>query len=107
MRNPTSRKEAVASNHAKQRIKERCGVSKKSADRVAALALERGVEKENTKGSLRKWLDNKYAADKNDGKIVVYGDKAYIFSNQNVLITCLQIPAALTKNIKKMMLQPA
>lgn len=99
------RKEVFASNHAKQRVKERCGISKKSADRLAGLALARGVEKEFTKGPLRKWLDSYYTSE--DGKIVAYGDKAYIFSKEQVLITVLQIPAVITKNMSKMVVKPA
>lgn len=101
------RKDPRASKHAKQRVKERCGVNKKSADRVAKLAIERGVARENTKGQLRKWLDAKQENSSEGSRILVWGDKAYIFSCQNVMITCLQIPAVITKNMKKMIMQPA
>lgn len=95
-----------ASKHAKKRIKERCGISKSSADRVAELALERGTERKNTKGSLRKWLDVKYSNSEADSRIVVWGDKAYVYSSQNIVVTCLQIPAAITRKMKKMMVVP-
>ena len=100
-------KDPRASKHAQKRVKERCGVNKKSADRVARLALERGVPSENTKGPLRKWLDSKKQNSDADTRIMVWGDKAYIYSCHNVLITCLQIPAFLTKNMKRMVMQPA
>lgn len=99
--------EPRASKHAKKRVKERCGVSKSSADRVARLAKERGVRREHTKGPLRKWLDAKHSNSAADSSIIVWGDKAYIFSSQDVLVTCLQIPSVITKNMKKMVLQPA
>ena len=97
--------DARASNHARKRVKERCGVSKKSANRMAELALERGVLREHTKGPLRKWLDNRYTSE--NGQIVAWGDKAYIFSDQKILITVLQIPSAITRNMKSMIVQPA
>ena len=101
------RKDPRASKHAKKRVKERCGVSKKTADRVAKLARERGVERENTKGPLRRWLDAKYLNSDANSTLVVWGDKAYVFSAQNVLVTCLQIPSVITKNMKRMIVQPA
>ncbi len=103
------RKEPRASDHARKRVKERCGVSKKNADRIAALALERGVEREYTKGPLRKWLDTKYLNGDEDRTLVVWGDKAYIFSGgeSRTLITCLQIPAVIMKNKDRMIIQPA
>ena len=94
----------VVSRHARQRIKERCGVSKKSADRVSRLAVERGTEREQTKGMLRKWLDHKYTEGQ---KMFAYGDKAFFFSCDGVLITVIQIPSTITKNMSRMIVQPA
>jgi len=93
------------SYHAAKRIKERCGVGKRSADRVTSLAYERGVVKERTKGALRKWLDSKDRRE--NGKIVVWGDKAYIFSETCVLITVLQIPSSITPKMKNMIVATA
>ena len=93
------------SNHAKQRLKERCGTKKSSAKRMASLAASRGVERSNTKGPLRRWLDAKYTSE--NGQVIAYGDKAYIFSDQMVLITVMQIPAPITKKMKNMIVSPA
>lgn len=96
--------EIRTSKHAKTRMKERCGLGKKAAERMSILATERGCERVNTKGALRNWLDGKA---RESQKLYVYGDKAYIFSRDMILITVLQVPTPLTKNMKKMMCQPA
>ena len=88
----------IISKHARKRIKERCGVSKRGVERFCALADERGIDISETKGTLRKWLEARCS----EGTIKVYGDKAFIISENSVLITVLQIPAELTKNKNKM-----
>ena len=44
----------IVTKHAKQRIKQRCGVNKKSADRMAKIAYENGVKHSELTGNLRK-----------------------------------------------------
>ena len=90
----------LTSKHAKNRIKERCGVGKGTADRISSMAYERGISTEHTKGALRKWLEGKNVTGKD--QIKVWGDKAYIYSEKNVLITVLQLPAAITRNKSRM-----
>ena len=92
----------TTSRHAQIRIKQRCGVSKKSADRVAQLAASRGITREATKGPLRKWLDAKQKNSDKDVEIVVWGDKAFLFSADSRLITCIQIPQAISRKMKRM-----
>ena len=96
----------IVSKHAKKRIKERCGVSKKSADRIAEMVITRGVSQESTKGPLKRWLDEKALNSDLGSTLLVWGDKAYIISDRNVMVTCLQIPPTITKNMKKMIVQP-
>ena len=95
-------KTTKTTKHGKQRIKERCGTPKSSADRMCRLAAERGTRRMQTKGSLRRWLDDtasKYAGEK---EYIVYGDKTYIFSKEMVLITVLQLPSEIARRRKKM-----
>lgn len=91
------------SRHAKDRIKERVGIPKKSSDRLVQKVLEKGVERRQTKGRLNKWLTSKYYNNPryNETRIYVYGDKAYIFAN-NTLITVIQIPQDIARDAKKM-----
>lgn len=44
------------SNHARQRMKERCGFNRKSQDRMARKAFDEGVTHKQTKGRLNKWV---------------------------------------------------
>lgn len=89
-------------NHSKRRMKQRCGWNKKTYERMAEKALKYGVKHSETKGNLHKFISGLYEVHKCKGKqIRIYGDKAYIF-NKDVLITVIQIPSNLTKNMKAM-----
>ena len=87
------------SNHARQRIKERCGVSKKgSAERLCKLAVARGISADETKGYLKRWLTDRIIDE--NRKIYVHGDKAFVFDLADtglVLVTVLQIPQELMR----------
>lgn len=41
------------SNHANERVNERCGLNKKSAERLGKLASENGISHHDTVGSLK------------------------------------------------------
>lgn len=88
-------------HHAKDRLKERSGLNKKSVDRIAKKALEEGIPHKQTTGRLNKWITSLYFNNKAANNIRLYGDKAYIFSKET-LITVLQIPPSLTKDLAKM-----
>lgn len=87
--------------HAKTRIKERCGLGKKGSLRAAEKALTEGIPHSRTKGRLNKWITSLYFGGSKANNIRLYGDKAYIFHNQT-LITVMQIPQNLMKDLKKM-----
>ena len=89
-------------NHAKTRMKQRCGLSKKSSKRMAEKALECGIKHSETTGRLHKYMSGLYVAHKRKGAdIRIYGDKVYIFC-EDVLITVLQVPSDLTRDMKSM-----
>ena len=90
----------LITKHAQKRLKERCGLSKKAAERLANLAYERGMKHSETTGNLRKWVDNQYFYNETANNIRLYGDKAFIFSGYK-LITVLQIPHNLAKYVKR------
>lgn len=88
--------------HAQQRIKERCGV--KSVRKIQHLcdnAYERGVRSENTKGKLKTWLDGK---SREGSQISCYQEYAFVFSDKAELITILEIPGCIKKDMRKMIL---
>lgn len=82
------------SHHAKGRLRERCGVNKKSALRCAELAVSRGQHYAETKGSVRRWLEDQI---RDNGEIFVYGDKAYVFTESMILVTVLQLPPEIAR----------
>ncbi len=89
------------SNHAKERMKERCGFNRKASERIADKAFNEGITHSQTRGRLNKWVTSLYFKNKSANNIRLYGDKAYIFC-EKVLVTVIQIPADLMKNLKKM-----
>lgn len=90
------------SKHAKQRIKQRVGVSPKNS-RMMDKILSNGIHRKNTKGRLRKYMDRIYNYRDNSVPLL-YGDKIYVFSKDNILITVLSLPSNLQKDYKKMII---
>ena len=91
---------ADLSRHAKDRIKERCGVGQSGQDRLAEKALVNGILHNDTTGRLNKWMTTLYFRNTSANNIRLYGDKAYIFSDTK-LITVLQIPNNLLPMVRK------
>lgn len=46
----------IITEHAKQRLRERCGFNKKSYERMVRKAYEDGISHKQTKGRLNKWI---------------------------------------------------
>ncbi len=86
--------------HGKQRIHERAGGGKAKAERRVALALERGYEYEQTKGSLRRYLDGLIRYNGTADRLIVHGDKVYIFCGE-ALVTVYDLPRKYVQNLKK------
>ena len=91
----------IVTKHAKERMKKRCGLNEKSSDRLALIALEKGLRHKDLTGNLKKWVDSLYFYNRNANNIRLYGDKAYIF-HDTLLITVLQIPHNLVKEADKL-----
>lgn len=85
----------TVTKHAKQRIRQRCGVN--DALRISKIAYERGLKHSDLTGNLKKWVDGLWFRNKTANQIRLYGDKAYIFRDAT-LITVLQIPHNLVKD---------
>lgn len=86
------------SKHAEQRMRERCGLNKKSIERIAQKAYNKGIKHESTKGRLNKWITGVYFKNTKANNIRLYGDMLYIFCD-NVLVTVFQIPHSIAKNL--------
>ena len=89
--------------HANKRIRERCGINKKSCDRVAEKALTQGIPHGRTKGKLNKYITKLYFGGKAANNIRVYGEKVFIF-HDDTLITVMQIPHEITKDMKNLII---
>ena len=62
------------SNHANERINERCGLNKKSAERLSKLALENGISHHDTVGSLNRYLTKLFFYNRQANNIKIYGE---------------------------------
>lgn len=89
------------SNHARQRMKERCGFNRKAQDRMAEKAFYEGITHKQTKGRLHKWVTSLFFKNCNANNIMLYGDNAYIFCGET-LVTVIPIPSNLKKDFERM-----
>jgi len=78
-------------NHARDRLKERCGLPKKALERNAKNALYKGISHNECVGSLKKYLDYLYLSHKNGNNIKIYNNHVYIFFVDR-LVTVLTLP---------------
>ncbi len=87
-------------NHGKGRLRERCGIPKKSVKRMADKAFKYGLTHKETTGNLNKYITSLWSKNKNADNIRVYGDKVYIFCGTS-LITVLNLPTTLRSIARK------
>lgn len=93
---------AVVSRHARKRLKERSGLNKKAIQRMVDMAYTQGIRHSQMKGRLHKWVTSVACKGiSNATNIRAYGDKLYLF-DRNILVTVIQIPPNLLKDIKNM-----
>ena len=78
------------SNHATDRMSERCGLNKKSSERLSKLALENGISHNDTVGSLNRYLTKLFFYNKTANNIRIYGEYVYIFCD-DILITVIPL----------------
>lgn len=101
--------EIALTDHAYMRIKQRMGLSKESAVRMAERAFSDGIDHSETTGRLNKYLiEEAYKYKKPGTRIVIYGEMVYCFvrlrttktgENFAVLITVIYIPNNLKNNV--------
>ena len=77
--------------HADRRIRERVGVPRSAAKKLAVKAKTQGVERRDTSGSLRRYLDYLFYYNDNSDAIYVWAEKVYIFADE-ALVTVLNLP---------------
>lgn len=89
------------SRHAEKRMRERCGLNKRTVEKMAQRAFDKGISHSESCGRLSKWITSLYFKNKNANNIRIYGEMAYIFSD-NVLITVFRVPNNILKDIDYM-----
>lgn len=62
------------SKHASRRLKERCGLNKKSVQRMADIAFTNGMKQEDATGQLNRWMASLYCANMDANNIRIYGN---------------------------------
>lgn len=88
--------------HAKKRLKERCGVTKNSALKMAERAFTKGISFENASTELKKYISSVYLCHgKMCNNIRIYGNMVYIFDNRT-LITVYPIPENIANRIENL-----
>ena len=96
--------EMYITNHARIRLKERCGLPKKAHKRNVSNALLKGIKYDECSGNLKWYLDTLFLSHRNGNNIRIYINYVYIF-NHSLLVTVLTLPnnykAAVNKIIRK------
>lgn len=86
--------------HAYKRMKERCGYSKSTCQRMAEKAFAEGVSHADVSGRLDKYFYQLYCYDYSANNLRIYGEFVYVFSDHN-LVTVMLLPNDLKDSVKK------
>lgn len=80
--------------HGRKRIKERVGVGKsgRKIERAASIALEKGIDRAETKGSLNKYLTKTMIFHKCGNNMKIHASQIWVFQDE-VLITVKPLPS--------------
>lgn len=90
----------AVTTHAKKRLKERCGISKQTAHRMAEKAFNEGISFDNAGKLLQKYISSIYLKhDKICNNLRIYGNTVYVFDNRT-LITVYPIPESIQSEIE-------
>ncbi len=85
------------SKHAYDRMKERLGMNRKAAQRIAQRALLSGIGSEETSGCLQRYIEARTQAYMRQGtKILIYGEAVYCFVCKQHEETCEPVNSLLT-----------
>lgn len=91
---------AEASGHAKNRIRDRCGIPKRAVNRLVEKAFDEGITHSETNGALNNYISSLYFYNMTANNIKIFNAKVFIFSN-DVLITVLNLPREFKKAADK------
>lgn len=77
--------------HSQDRIRERCGLPKSSAEKLVAKALTDGIPHKDTAGRLNRYITSLYLKERSANNIRIYHRFIYIF-HAETLITVFPLP---------------
>lgn len=89
---------ARLTNHARDRLKERCGWRGDAAQRMADKALQEGMRHADAEGRLKRWIDSLFLAERQANNVRLYGAHAFLFRDET-LITVLHTPKSFMKTV--------
>lgn len=90
----------TVTKHGSHRIRERCGLNKKSVEKIARKALEDGLHHKDAVGNLKKFLSGLYLSKRNANNMRIYNQKIFMFRNER-LITVINLPSQFFSTVEK------
>lgn len=82
-----------STKHGKERVKDRLGLSKSQADKVAERAWNQGLKHGECKGNLGKYIDGLHFRCGGNGNVYrVYAHHIYVFTPNGRLVTVMGLP---------------
>ena len=88
--------DVIVTDHGKQRVRKRVGISKKSVERLVNIAYHKGITHKSAPSFLKRYFYHLWKKYESANNIRIYGDLVYIFHN-NILITVFHIPPKFNK----------
>ena len=82
----------IITRHGDQRTRKRVGVNRSAVAKLAKKALDNGIARDDTHGGLRRYLD--YVSHRNSRPVIirVWSEKVWVYSEDYILITVLDLP---------------
>jgi hypothetical protein len=90
---------SLLTDHAAARARQRMGLCRRAAERMARRAYDYGLRRTDTHGQLRHWLDGKLAFHGHPD-MRIYGEHVWVFGVHQV-ITVLWLPNELRAHARK------
>ncbi|HEU5115026.1 MAG TPA: hypothetical protein VFT82_04675 [Candidatus Paceibacterota bacterium] len=85
--------------HSVDSMRSRLKTPKKRVDVAAFEAMDKGLPREETTGSLRRFIDWKYLPKERSRKLYIWRNQLWIFNAECALITCFPIPGRYANDI--------
>jgi hypothetical protein len=86
----------IITHHAAERARKRCGLSRRSLERMAAKVLEHGLRQEQTSGRMWRFLNGKAIKYQSGNQNRVHGEHVWVIDNGK-LVTVVPLPRDLRK----------